>query len=71
MSEKIKSDVTGLEYNPSEVCRIINPKQASMYLKHGARLYDAYSGYDGVLVMIFNRKETSDLYDKWCNHELK
>lgn len=68
---------TGKEYYISDVVRIINISQVIAYLKNGAELYDLYTSVDrddpnkNLLVFIFNRSETKELYDKWCKRELK
>lgn len=76
MKEKIVSQTTGLEYCPSDVVRIVNYKQAATYMTHGATLLDVYASRDfethsPLLVFIFNRSDTHELYDLWCKHELK
>jgi len=72
---KVISEITGLEYNPNNVVRILNTQQIAMYLKHGAKLIDLYASVkkDGtpVLVCIFNREDTKELYELWCKRELK
>lgn len=75
MSEYVKSDVTGKKYLPSQVVRILNIQQIIAYLNNGAELLDIYPSIDHVtdrplLVCIFNRAATKELYDRWCNHEL-
>lgn len=76
MKEYIVSDTTGKRYSPSDVVRIVNFRQAAAYIKNGAQLLDIYASKDFkkdelLLVYIFNRKETTQLYDLWCKHELK
>lgn len=76
MKEKVMSAITGCEYCPSEVVRIVNCKQVAAYLAHNAKLLDVYSSRDfktnePIIVFIFNREETTSLYDLWCKHELK
>ncbi len=76
MKEMILSSTTGKYYDPSEVVRIINCKQSAAYMSHGAELLDIYPGKDfrtdePLLVYIFNRKDTTELYDLWCKHMLK
>lgn len=63
-------------YNLNDVCRILNPKQQMLYIKHGLYPIEMYTSIDSktdndVLVMIFLREETTEAYIKWCNHELK
>ena len=49
--------------------KIVNTKQAGMYIKHGLKPIDLYWGYN-TLVFVFDRNETKELYDLWCKHEL-
>lgn len=53
----------------SETIKIVNYKQISMYIKHGAKPINIF--YDRTLVFEFDREETRELYDKWCKYELK
>lgn len=77
MKETITSPTTGKTYAPGRgVVRIVNYKQAAAYITYGAELLDIYASRDHethtpLLVYIFDRKATEDLYDKWCNHLLK
>ena len=48
--------------------KIVNYKQASMYIKYGVKPIDLY--YTDTLVFVFNRNETKEVYDKWCKYEL-
>ena len=75
MKEKVISNTTGKQYCPADVVRILNPRQATLYLANGAELLDIYSSIDfrtndKVLVFIFDRAKTYELYDAWCKHEL-
>lgn len=77
MREQIVSATTGKTYCPGKgVVRIVNYKQAAAYITHGAELLDIYASRDyetndPLLVYIFDRAKTADLYDKWCDHLLK
>jgi hypothetical protein len=79
MNKEIKRDVeTHLHprnYNQNEVYRLINPKQVKLYIKHKVYPIDMYSSIDGnsndVVVYVFLREETKDLYQKWLAHELE
>lgn len=71
----IHSEITGLDYDPREMVRLVNPKQSATFAIHNAKLYDIYPSRDfktgePVWVYLFNRKEVSRLYDLWCRHEL-
>lgn len=63
-------------YAPNEVCRIVNPKQSMLYIKHRLFPIDMYTSIDAktgndILVMIFDKEESQELYQAWCNHELE
>lgn len=52
-----------------EKIKICNPKQASLYMKHGLEC-KCYWSSDKV-VYEFDKEETKPLFDLWCKHELK
>ena len=63
------------KYSLHDVVRIVNPKQQKLYIKHDAYPIDMYVSKDlysddEILVMLFNKEETRELYVKWTNHEL-
>ena len=75
MKEYITSDVTGKTYAIRDVVRILNPRQQLLYIKAGLYPLDIYVSIDektdkDVLVMIFSKKDSYPLYQKWCDHEL-
>jgi hypothetical protein len=43
-------------------------KQACLYIKHGAKPLNVY--YDSRIVFVFDKKATSDLFQKWVKYEL-
>ena len=65
----VKSTVTNLYYDPKKMVKIVNTKQAMLYLKNHCTLYDLYESR-GTLVFMFDRAEQEDFYSKWCNREL-
>lgn len=72
---KVQSNLQPKDYLPEEVCRIVNPKQYLLYIKHELYPIDVYTSVDektgnDIIVMIFDRQESYPLYQKWCNHEL-
>lgn len=74
-SNLIHSSVTGRDYNPLTSVRIVNIKQGTLYIKNGCKLLDLYVSVDRdtdnpVLCFIFDRKESKQYYDLWCNYEL-
>ena len=71
-----KSKISGEEYSLSDTVRVIDPKQQKLYIKHFAYPVDMYVtkdlySNDEVLVMLFNKSETRELYKAWKNHELR
>jgi hypothetical protein len=67
-----------LRYRPytiNEIVRIVNPKQRDLYIKHKAFPIDMYPSVDkegnDVIVYIFLREETYELYQKWLDHTLE
>ena len=75
MKEYIVSETTGKKYAIQDVVRILNPKQQLLYIKSGLYPLDLYVSIDDktnkdVLVMLFSKKESYPLYQKWCDHEL-
>ena len=64
------------DYLAKEVVRIINPKQYLLYIKNNVYPIDMYASIDDktnniILAMIFLKKDTSEVYKKWCNYDLK
>ena len=46
------------------------------FISNGAELLDIYTSRDRktnepILVFVFNRESTKELFVKWCNHELE
>ena len=54
----------------SNVVKIINMKQAHLYIKHHVKPIDVFDS-EGKLVFVFDKEKTKDLFTKWCNYELK
>ena len=55
--------------------RIVNPKQYLLYIKNGVYPIDMYTSIDEdtnniILAVVFLKEETTEVYKKWCNHEL-
>lgn len=70
-----RSRLTGKHYNlfSDDIIRIVNMQQAMAYMENDVMPVDIYpSEKDGkrILVFLFNREETRDVYDLWCKHEL-
>ena len=76
----LKSPTTQKEYKISEVVRIVNPKQAALYIKNcifPLHIYcDRYvnpntSQEEPRLAFLFSRAETKWAYDLWQKGELR
>jgi hypothetical protein len=72
---EIKTNLSPRNYTEKEVCRIINPLQAKMYIKNRVFPIDVYTSFDSkgndIIVYIFLRKDTQEVYNKWLNYDLK
>lgn len=52
----------------NEVVNIVNFKQACKYIEHGVKPIDLY--YTNRLVFVFDKKQTTELFNKWRKYEL-
>lgn len=72
---KIEPNLRYRPYTEKEVCRIVNPKQRDLYIKHRVFPIDIYPSIDSnnndINVYIFLKDETKELYQMWINRELK
>jgi hypothetical protein len=74
--EKIKTRLKPTDYFYNEVVSIKNPKQYLLYIKNGVYPIDIYTSIDeetnnSILVMIFLKKDTTDVFRRWMNYELE
>ena len=67
---RIQSNLKPRDYTENEVCRIINPKQRDLYIKHRVFPIDMKDGKD-IIVYIFLIEETKELFQQWLNHTLE
>ena len=58
------------EYEIEDTVRIVNTKQAGLYIKNNIRLIDIFWSKEN-LVFVFDRRESKDVYHKWLSHELQ
>lgn len=63
------------DYSLKEVVRIVNIKQQIAYMSAGVYPVDMYVSIDdktnnSIIVMIFLKEDTKEVYQKWCNYEL-
>ena len=63
------SDIFHTEYEIEDTVRIVNTKQAGLYIKHHIPLADLFWSRDS-LVFVFDRKDSQEVYEAWCRHEL-
>lgn len=70
----ITSETTGKVYDIFSAIRILNTKQVAYYMSQGVELQDIEISQDRktgepVLVFYFNRDDTKDVYESWCNQK--
>ena len=77
MSEElfVKSLVTQKEYNIFNAVKIVNIQQACAYIEHDVLPVDIKVSTDPktnkrCVVFYFDKTESRDVYDKWCNYAL-
>lgn len=71
---KIETHIDSRDYYLNEVNRICNIKQQIFYMNNGVYPIDIYTSIDGIndrqiIVMIFEREKTRELYKRWCNYD--
>lgn len=70
MEEQIRPSFQTRDYKISESCFIRDRYQCYLYIKHGARPLDMYVSSNEDLVMVFDKKDTKELYEKYRRYEL-
>jgi len=72
MKDLIKPAFQTREYDPTKVIRCHDRWQQYLYIKHGAKPLDMYVSHESEdLIMVFDKSETRDLYEKYRRYELK
>lgn len=70
----IESNLKPRNYTEREICRIVNQLQAKMYIKNRVFPIDLYTSCDkngnDIIVYIFLKSETQEVYKAWMAHEL-
>lgn len=71
----IKSLVTQREYDLFKCVKIVNIQQACAYIEHDILPVDIKVSNDPktnkrCVVFYFDKDESKDVYDKWCNYQL-
>ena len=70
----IESNLKPRSYNEKEIIRIYNRDQQTFYIDSGIYPIDLYPSYSPkndrkIIVMIFLRNDTKEVYMKWINYE--
>ena len=70
----VHSDITGKDYLPKNVVRILNLSQVARYLYWKVELLDIYPSIDyntgkEILCFIFDRNSSKPAYDAWCKRQ--
>lgn len=73
--KKIKSRFTSQDYYSNEAIRILDPMQAALYWTNGVIPLDIFPSRDyktdkALIVYVFRKSETKEVFDKWCRREL-
>lgn len=63
------SDVFHKEYEIEDTVRIVNTKQAGLYVKNHVQLVDLFWSND-TLVFVFNKEGSKNAYTLWKDHKL-
>lgn len=76
MNGKIIGKFSNKEYLASEAIRILDPNQAALYWANNVEPLDIFPSRDyktgkALIVYVFKRSETKEVFDLWCKHELK
>ena len=71
MEPKVKPSFQTREYDPKDCIAIRDSWQQFLYIKHCAKPVDLFVDTQDNLVMIFDKKETKELYEKYRRYELK
>ena len=69
------STVTGRSYDVFKTIKILNLKQATLYMANNIYPVDIKISINNktkekCLVFYFDREESKEVYDKWCKYEL-
>ncbi len=68
------STVTGKSYDVFKTVKILNIKQSAAYMDNDIFPVDIRVSQDKngqrCLIFYFDKEESKEVYDKWCNYEL-
>ena len=65
-----KSIITGREYDLFSCVKIVNIQQACAYMDNGVYPVDIKKTNKRCVVFYFDKNESKEVYDKWCNYQL-
>lgn len=68
---KVKSNVTGIKYDPAEVVFLTCIPQIALYYKNSAQIVDVNVNDKNKLAVAFWLKDHDRLFDLWKNMQLK
>ncbi len=68
----VNSNYRNKQYNSNDTIRLLNSRQAAFYWSKGIEPLDIYLSKnfetnEAIIVYIFSREATKDLYSEWCN----
>ena len=71
----IETNIKSRDYYLNDVNRICNIKQQIFYMDSGVFPIDIYPSYDDkndrkIIVMIFEKEKTKELYQKWKSYDV-
>lgn len=67
---RVYSEIFNNEYLTEDTIKIVNTRQAGLYIKNNIPLIDLFWSRD-TLVFVFDREKSKYVYDLWCKRELK
>ena len=72
----IKARFSNIEYKAKDCVKILNPFQAALYWCNGVEPVEIYPSRDyetgkPLIVYVFKKSETKEVFDLWCKKELK
>ena len=60
-----------IEYDDTDLVRIVNQKQAHLYTLYGQPPLWVEAGYNNKIVFVFSKSATEELFNRWKNYELQ
>lgn len=63
------SELFKKEYEIEDTVRIVNTRQAGLYIKHNILPVDLFWSKN-YLVFVFDKLQSRTAYELWCRHEL-